>query len=504
MSAKELNQAKAQFSVKYRMLRDFYNSVKQNRSTVASRVANRNFQKYYPKFIEAFELITLHKDQFVSSEGQQEFEVIQCQCSEVNSMLTEVEELITPTPSGSEELSSDIQVRAQLPSIQLPKFSGDNLDWLSFRDLFQSLVDIRANLSDSEKHYYLRTSLSNEALSVIQHLPMDSVNYKTAWTLLQQRYDNSRSLADSYLDRIFRLPNISPNTSIRREFYDPLRESTQALRKLNLPVSEWSYLLVFIILQKLPIRLRHIFEERYGKFQDQLPTFDQLMELLDEQCRLQLAVPVSQNPSGSQPSPFRRSPVFQRGPKKAVAATVQPSGNSGQNQVTCMYCNGQTHSLYKCKGFLEIHPYQRRVWAAKEQLCQTCLRRHPGNQCAHRYWCKHCNSGKHNTLLCFQDANKHQNEAHYQNQAQKRDRTPPQQRQMSQLQSSLHKARISPNQMRQSSPVKEESSPETYSNQEEQFKFVPGQRRPGQLQYQANLQFEKLRYGRRSPSPHSN
>lgn len=472
MSAKEVSQVIALFRTRYRMLRDSFNAISKNTASVASGVAFKRFATYHSQIVTAFENILRFHTADQDAVSADDFEEIEQQFSEVNGLYGKIEELMTAnSPPASAHSSESDQVRVQLPSIKLPYFSGEPLQWLSFRDLFQSLVDKRPNLSDSEKHYYLRTSLGDEPKSIISHLPMDGNNYQVAWKLLSDRYNNSRALIDAYLGRIMTLPNVTSGTPLRKEFYDPLRECTQALAKLNLPVSEWSYLLVFVILQKLPNRLRQMFEERYGN-QEGLPTFDQLLELLDEQGRLQLSVPPGANTSGRASPGARKSPpraVSVHAPaRRRVAATAalrHASGPSCTNQVMCSYCN-TSHSLYRCREFLKLHPHQRSVWAARESLCQVCLRGHSGTQCAHRSWCKHCSSQAHNTLLCYLDANK------YQTREQKHDD-----------QSSGNPAGAS--------PIARTASP------------PPGHiptRPQGARARQANAQFEQLRYGRRSPS----
>ncbi|XP_058456813.1 uncharacterized protein LOC131434176 [Malaya genurostris] len=78
----------------------------------------------------------------------------------------------------------------RLPQITLPKFSGNMDEWISFRDLYTSLIHWQTELPDVEKLHYLRSQLQGEALAVIEALPITSANYLTAWELLVKRYSN--------------------------------------------------------------------------------------------------------------------------------------------------------------------------------------------------------------------------------------------------------------------------------------------------------------------------
>jgi hypothetical protein len=53
-----------------------------------------------------------------------------------------------------------------LPKINLPTFSSDYTKWLSFKDLYVSLVHNNQELSDIKKLYYLKTCLKGDALSL--------------------------------------------------------------------------------------------------------------------------------------------------------------------------------------------------------------------------------------------------------------------------------------------------------------------------------------------------
>ena len=46
-----------------------------------------------------------------------------------------------------------------LPSINLPTFSGNYQEWLSFHDLFSCMIHENESLSDIQKFHYLKLSL---------------------------------------------------------------------------------------------------------------------------------------------------------------------------------------------------------------------------------------------------------------------------------------------------------------------------------------------------------
>lgn len=84
--------------------------------------------------------------------------------------------------------------QVKLPDIKLPVFDGNFERWLNFHDLFVSLVHTSPNLSTIQKFYYLRSSLTGEALELIQTIPISNDQYPIAWNLLVGRYQNTRRL----------------------------------------------------------------------------------------------------------------------------------------------------------------------------------------------------------------------------------------------------------------------------------------------------------------------
>lgn len=51
--------------------------------------------------------------------------------------------------------------RVRLPQIKLQTFDGDIDDWLSFRNLFTSLIHDKADLPKVEKFHYLKRCLAD-------------------------------------------------------------------------------------------------------------------------------------------------------------------------------------------------------------------------------------------------------------------------------------------------------------------------------------------------------
>lgn len=491
MSSKSVKTAKARFLSRYELFKDLELSLD---TGLAREGAQLQFSEYYPGFMSSYEAI-LADSTDTDPENLADFKA---KFSEINNLYIQIGTVAKPDPSLDSVKREGL--KAKLPFIELPNFHGELKNWLNFHDLFISLVHVRSDLSSAENNYYLRASLSGEALSVISHLPMDGDSYETALSLIKERYHNTRLLTDSYLHRIFQLPNVSETSvNIRSYFYDPLRESVQALKKLSLPVREWSYLLLFIVLQKLSPGLRQAFEQRFGKDNNKLPTFDSLLMILDEQCRLQEMMadvnpvqairsskPIHQS-SGGQSGPSRQvrfkpkspPPYLRQGhARPTISQTYQTPQVQG-----CCDCNGNDHSLYRCQAFLWNPPGQRRSWAQQNRYCFRCLRQHYPNQCEQVSWCKHC-KGQHNSLLCNQDGYKRES---FRPRSPTPIRSPP-------------RAQINQVVSRESSPPSRPRSPPSVKPI---IQAQLNQPRVGDRANRAHAQFEQLRFGRQLSPEHN-
>ncbi|RVE40748.1 hypothetical protein evm_014603 [Chilo suppressalis] len=511
----DVKTARHNFHIRAKMLCDFHRSLGETTSSIASRVIKRQFDKYYTEFVQAYEALVASDAADIENLGQ-EFSEINGLLIAVEIKMEELDAGPSKAPSVKRDTSSDPReatVAAKLPFIELGQFNGNPRDWVSFYDLFLSLVHNRSNLPATEKHYYLRSCLKGEPLTLVKHLPVDAANYEVALGLLRDRYQNTRLLADTYLEQIVSLPKV-PTTldGLRQAFYNPLLESTQALQKLGLPVAEWSYLLLFLILQKLPTRLRNQFEERCGATAEELPTFSSLMGLLDEICRRQLVTsPTPEQDDEAGPQRHRRSSNAQ--PKATTSRDRRsPSTSRARGQVSvavtevrCLYCTKLGHDISGCYEFKRLACSARKSWVRSNGACFVCLGRHYARDCARGNGCGFCGSDNHHTLLCARGSAPERTQqqraqpARYAAPAPARQppraRTPPHQ-------PSPPRVRTPP---RHASPVEhrtvasQQHPPEREEAQP--YRLEPGQRQVGARYRRAHEQFEELRYGQPNYSP---
>ncbi|XP_065089066.1 uncharacterized protein LOC135710421 [Ochlerotatus camptorhynchus] len=83
--------------------------------------------------------------------------------------------LYQPTRSADAASTYGTMDRVRLPQIKLQTFDGDIDDWLSFRDLYTSLIHEKEKLPDVEKFHYLKGCLAGEAKALVDPLKITSI-----------------------------------------------------------------------------------------------------------------------------------------------------------------------------------------------------------------------------------------------------------------------------------------------------------------------------------------
>ena len=80
----------------------------------------------------------------------------------------------------------------KLPKITLKTFSGNPLDWKSFKETFEAAEHNNESITNFEKFMYLKTYLDKSALQAIEGFLLTSENYTEACNLLNDQYGNEQ------------------------------------------------------------------------------------------------------------------------------------------------------------------------------------------------------------------------------------------------------------------------------------------------------------------------
>lgn len=107
-------------------------------------------------------------------------------------------------------LSSSLRSAAHRYVANLHDVASDELnDWISFRDLFRSVVADNAMLLDVHKLQYLRISCYGKAGELIKNIQVVEGNFNVAWYEHVQRYENERLLISRMIESLVDIPKMS-------------------------------------------------------------------------------------------------------------------------------------------------------------------------------------------------------------------------------------------------------------------------------------------------------
>lgn len=276
------------------------------------------------------------------------------------------------TPVVNHEINlTDIK----LPTINLPRFNGAFDQWITFRDVFLSVIHDNNKLTNVQKFHYLKSSLQGDASQIIQSLELSSDNYENAWKLLVERFENKRLIVQGHVKALFELLPVQKESSVKlRQLCDGVLKHTRALNSLIKPENTLNAIIIHLITSKLDSLTHREWESKNNS--DQLSSLEDMTSFLSQKCQLLETLDVSKQPIQN------KLPRFQ-----ASIATI----------TSCPFCKGD-HFIFKCHSFLKLPVSERQQEVKKLRLCFNCLRaNHQKGECKAQT-CKRC-FGKHNTLL---------------------------------------------------------------------------------------------------------
>lgn len=293
-----------------------------------------------------------------------------------------------PTDNFSSCHSASGMNAIKLPTIKLPTFDGNYLNWLEFKDTFESVINNNEGIPPINKFHYLRSSLEGSASVVIKSIEFSAKNYTVAWDLLCQRYNNINILINNHLKALF---NIEP---LRMESFKALRfivdnvsKHLRALETLGQPTDKWDTLIIFMISLKLDINSN-------GRWEEFKCNLGNLPSLNDFYSFLRGRADVLETTYSNKTAESRQKPTGQS--KSLVLSNDKKSDKKSYK--SCLVCNNE-HFLHECPTFKGMCVEDRFNEVSKLKLCKNCLRSgHNAHQCKLKGLCFSCKR-KHNTLI---------------------------------------------------------------------------------------------------------
>ena len=325
------------------------------------------------------------------------------------------------TEAAAHEVGS-ISAQSQavrLPKLELPKFSGDILEWSTFWDQFEASVDC-SDLPEVSKFVYLRSLLVGEARKCVEGLAVVKDNYVTACQLLKERFARPAAIIFAHIEKLLKLG--SKDQKDLKMLQDELLLHVRSLERLGITGDQFGVILTPLILSRLPLSFRLEWArdsaEREGDLSYLLESLKHEIER-KERCRTVAGSPVeaagaeesARAPRGGRayrpPAASALHASSARGSQRAAAGADGPTPRSPTarprpwtaRSPKCALC-WETHITAECQALRSLTVPDRNVKVKEAGLCFACLRAgHHARHCSAR--CGTCKR-RHHVVLCPQ------------------------------------------------------------------------------------------------------
>ncbi|XP_062716301.1 uncharacterized protein LOC134291910 [Aedes albopictus] len=279
----------------------------------------------------------------------------------------------------------------KLPTISLPEFDGDYMQWLTFHDTFQALIHDNQELPPIQKFHYLRAAVKGDAAQIIETISISAANYPLAWQALVNRYSNEYLLKKRHLQDLLDIPRMKKETAAAlHSTVDEFQRHIKILQQLGEPTQSWSTLLEHLLCMRLHDDTIRAWEDHAESVGDQ--SYTCLVEFLEKRIRVLESISVNHS---SHPSP----PVFPNGSQRKQLPVKMSSYSATENFAPKCHACDQQHPLVKCQTFERMSLADRLRTVNSKRLCLNCFRQdHFARDCPSNYSCRVCRKN-HHTLL---------------------------------------------------------------------------------------------------------
>ena len=173
--------------------------------------------------------------------------------------------------------SSTPTISAKLPKLELPKFSGNVLEYHDFHQSFLSAVDT-ASLVPSQKLNYLRSLLKGEAAALISGLEISDANYAVALDLLSNRCGSKSHQIRAHVRSLLSYScSDSKDVSTYRTFIDGISKHMRGLESYGMSSDDYGQFLCEILIDKVPNKVKN----EWAALDDEDMNLENLLRLVE-------------------------------------------------------------------------------------------------------------------------------------------------------------------------------------------------------------------------------
>uniref|UniRef100_A0A914Y7Q8 CCHC-type domain-containing protein n=1 Tax=Panagrolaimus superbus TaxID=310955 RepID=A0A914Y7Q8_9BILA len=260
-------------------------------------------------------------------------------------------------------LTSDIPIpsrpstfhQIQVPSLNIPKFTGEYLKWNAFWQTFEIAVH-QQNYPQVSKLIALRSYLGGRALEEVESFTISGENYETMVNTLKSRFGNPQFIIREFDLKLNALRPAQSNAESIRLIVVSVTNICREMK--NFGINTDNYSLKNQIVSKLPPKEKCTLELML--FKNPETSIDIILEKMKE---MEIEAEFFSSSKSRQQMPSSTRPLID----ESVQAPVwQPTSSTNQqHQRPCSFCDG-SHRSFKC---MKYKTTEERINCLKAKKC---------------------------------------------------------------------------------------------------------------------------------------
>ena len=294
----------------------------------------------------------------------------------------------SPSPFIREE-------EVKLPSLDLPTFHGDIMEWSTFWSSFKSTIDSR-RLSNTNKLTYLRKAIKDPESQTLLHSPSETPDfYLEVVRNLQERFNRTKEIHRQLVSKLVQLPPVKAQRTDLRRRVDALKHILSSIKHTG--HYDITSFLTSLVYHTLPVKLQTLWEQNVKKVKGVSPIDDLILFISEHAETLPATTASTPSPANTtEKKPPRRPEKRQDNRQRPAVHAVTQSTNYRWD---CILCKPEKHPLYICPKWLGFSLQQRLAQIQSRKLCSNCLSMgHTTDSCKSTFRCRDCGLNHHTTI----------------------------------------------------------------------------------------------------------
>lgn len=261
---------------------------------------------------------------------------------------------------------------------ELPLFSGDCIEWLHFKSLYDDSSRV-CKFSDSENLWRLRRALRGEAKEAVTDLLIGNTPPSAVMEALELRFGRADIIIQNITMQLKKLPSLPNHYQPELSYFAvKVNNSVATIRALEQHDYLRSPELAAAIVSKMPSTLMAKWTDfAYSRLRDGKSKLELLATFLKKEAEMLSVVGCTQLREYKKPI----DPGVKRTDDKFRHRSVYTAAAADDNK--CLFCNKGVHTLPECRVFKRAMRRDRWRFIKTQRLCYCCLstKQHNSNVC---------------------------------------------------------------------------------------------------------------------------